>query len=302
MATVLTNHPAEKRQETKKKRKKSKTKRFFKWLVILLILLFAYSTVMFLKGKSAAEHDDSLPQEKVETFNGVKSSNGAKNILILGSDTRGEDAGRADTIMVLQLNGPSKKPKLISFMRDTFVDIPGVGPNKINAAYAYGGAELVRETLKQNFNLDTKYYAKVDFQSFEKIVDSMFPKGVKIDAEKSLNLDGVDIEKGQQVMDGHVLLQYARFRMDEEGDFGRVRRQQQVMSAVMSQMKNPMTLLRTPESLGKLVGYMSTDVPVSFMLTNGPSLLIKGKAGLSHYRFRHQILGILVNPLMQAVF
>ncbi|PQG72964.1 LCP family glycopolymer transferase, partial [Enterococcus faecalis] len=77
----------------------------------------------------------------------------------------------------------------------------------------------------------------VDFQSFEKIVDSMFPKGVKIDAEKSLNLDGVDIEKGQQVMDGHVLLQYARFRMDEEGDFGRVRRQQQVMSAVMSQMK-----------------------------------------------------------------
>lgn len=240
-------------KKPKKKRKKSKTKRFFKWLVILLILLFAYSTVMFLKGKSAAEHDDSLPQEKVETFNGVKSSNGAKNILILGSDTRGEDAGRADTIMVLQLNGPSKKPKLISFMRDTFVDIPGVGPNKINAAYAYGGAELVRETLKQNFNLDTKYYAKVDFQSFEKIVDSMFPKGVKIDAEKSLNLDGVDIEKGQQVMDGHVLLQYARFRMDEEGDFGRVRRQQQVMSAVMSQMKNPMTLLRTPESLGKLV-------------------------------------------------
>ena len=239
-------------KKPKKKRKKSKTKRFFKWLVILLILLFAYSTVMFLKGKSAAEHDDSLPQEKVETFNGVKSSNGAKNILILGSDTRGEDAGRADTIMVLQLNGPSKKPKLISFMRDTFVDIPGVGPNKINAA----------------------------FQSFEKIVDSMFPKGVKIDAEKSLNLDGVDIEKGQQVMDGHVLLQYARFRMDEEGDFGRVRRQQQVMSAVMSQMKNPMTLLRTPESLGKLVGYMSTDVPVSFMLTNGPSLLIKGKAGV----------------------
>ena len=57
--------------------------------MILLILLFAYSTVMFLKGKSAAEHDDSLPQEKVETFNGVKSSNGAKNILILGSDTWG---------------------------------------------------------------------------------------------------------------------------------------------------------------------------------------------------------------------
>ena len=103
-------------------------------------------------------------------------------------------------------------------------------------------------------------------------------------------------------MDGHVLLQYARFRMDEEGDFGRVRRQQQVMSAVMSQMKNPMTLLRTPESLGKLVGYMSTDVPVSFMLTNGPSLLIKGKAGVESLSVPVPDSGILVNPLMQAVF
>ena len=80
--------------------------------------------------------------------------------------------------------------------------------------------------------------ARMRDQGFKAVSCSAHPGVMKIDAEKSLNLDGVDIEKGQQVMDGHVLLQYARFRMDEEGDFGRVRRQQQVMSAVMSQMKN----------------------------------------------------------------
>lgn len=234
----------------------------------------------FFKGKQEAENDTSLPKEAIETFNGVKSSNGANNILLLGSDTRGEDAGRADTIMVLQLDGPSKKPKLISFMRDTFVTIPGVGADKINAAYNYGGADLVRQTLAENFNVDCNYYAKVDFQSFEKIVDALFPNGVKIDAEKDINLDGVDIAKGEQKMNGHVLLQYARFRMDEEGDFGRVRRQQQVMSAVMSQMKNPLSVVRAPEALGRLVGYMSTDIPTSFMLLNSPSLVLKGTGGI----------------------
>ncbi|MGK0551753.1 LCP family protein [Enterococcus faecalis] len=269
-----------KQKPPKKKRKKARWKRILFALVALIALVIAYSSVMFAKGKSAAENDTSLPKEQVETFHGVKSQNGANNILIVGSDTRGEDAGRADTIMVLQLDGPTKRPKLISFMRDTFVTIPGVGDNKINAAYAYGGAELVRKTLADNFDINCKYYAKVDFQSFEKIVDSLFPKGIELTAEKALNLDGVDIAKGKQTMNGHVLLQYARFRMDEEGDFGRVRRQQQVMSAVMSQLKNPLTLLRAPESAGKMLGYMSTNLPTSFMISNGPSLLFKGKKGI----------------------
>ncbi|MTD38926.1 LytR family transcriptional regulator [Erwinia sp. CPCC 100877] len=266
-----------------KKSQKNRKKRRFSWpkrILVLFILLIALAVGFFFKGKSYAENDTSLPKEAVETFNGVKSDNGANNILILGSDTRGEDAGRADTIMVLQLDGPSKKPKLISFMRDTFVDISGYDANKINASYALGGADLVRQTLAENFNIQCKYYAKVDFQSFEKIADAMFPKGIKIDAEKDINLDGVDITQGEQSMDGHTLLQYARFRMDEEGDFGRVRRQQQVMKAVMGQLKNPLTLLRTPESLGRLVGYMSTDVPTSFMLKNGSSLVLKAGSGI----------------------
>lgn len=266
-----------------KKLKKNKKKRRFSWfkrITLVLVVLLVLAVGFFFKGKFYAENDHSLPKEGIETFNGMKSANGANNILILGSDTRGEDTGRADTIMVLQLDGPSKKPKLISFMRDTFVDIPGYDANKINSAYALGGADLVRQTLAENFNIQCRYYAKVDFQSFEKIIDSMFPKGVKIDAEKTLNLDGVDIAQGRQKMDGHTLLQYSRFRMDQEGDFGRVRRQQQVMTAVMGQLKNPLVLIHTPESLGRLVGYMSTDIPTIFMLKNAPTLMLKGSGGI----------------------
>ena len=77
-------------------------------------------------------------------------------------------------------------------------------------------------------------------------------------------------------VEGGEVKSFVRFEVGE----GIEKREDNFADEVMSQMKNPMTLLRTPESLGKLVGYMSTDVPVSFMLTNGPSLLIKGKAGV----------------------
>lgn len=259
-----------------KKRKKRSWKRI---LLTILLVLIVYSIGAFFAGKFMAEHDTSLPSAGSETFNGAASTDGSRNILILGSDTRGEDSGRADTIMVLQLDGPSHKPKLISFMRDSFVTIPGVGQNKINSAYAYGGADLVRQTLLENFGINCQYYAKVDFKSFEKVVDALFMNGVKIDAEKDLNLDGVDIKKGEQRMDGHVLLQYARFRMDEEGDFGRVRRQQQVMHAVFSQLKNPLNLIRAPYAAGKALGYTSTSITSTFILKNLFSIA-RGAAGI----------------------
>ena len=88
--------------------------------------------------------------------------------------------------------------------------------------------------------------------------------GVKIDAEKDLNLDGVDIKKGsRRWMD--MFFAVRTFRMDEQGDFGRVRRQQQVMNAIFSQLKNPLNLIRAPYAAGKALGYTSTDVTAWFL-------------------------------------
>lgn len=250
--------------EQKPKRKRSWKKIF----LTILVALFAYSIVAFGVGNFAAKHDSSMPAIETQEFSGAASDDGTKNILLLGSDTRDNISGRSDSMMVLQVDGKGK-PKLVSFMRDMYVDIPGVGQNKLNAAYAYGGADLVRQTLKENFGIDCRYYAMVDFQTFEKGVDALFPNGVKIDAEKDMS-SYIDepISKGEQRMNGHTLLNYARFRMDEEGDFGRVRRQQQVMTSVFSQLKNPLVLLRGPYAAGKIWGYLSSDIPNTFILGN----------------------------------
>ncbi|MDO0920565.1 MULTISPECIES: LCP family protein [unclassified Enterococcus] len=271
----------QKLKKTKQPKQKKKRKHpVLRIVVRVLLVLFAYSLIAFLVGQQVARSDAAFATTDKESFNGTAAANGARNILLIGSDSREGEAGRADTIMVLQLDGPSKQPKLLSFMRDTLVTIPGYGENKINAAYAFGGADLVRQTLAENFGLETNYYAKVDFRFFEKVIDTLFPSGVAINAEKDMskNLE-VAIKQGQQQMNGLELLQYARFRMDEEGDFGRVRRQQQVMDAIFSEMKNPLAILKLPYAAGKVLGYASTNLPMSFLLKNTFSIA-RGAGGV----------------------
>ncbi|MGF2051580.1 LCP family protein [Enterococcus casseliflavus] len=272
--------PQKLKKSKQPKQKKKRKHPVLRIVVRVLLVLFAYSLIAFLVGQQVARSDAAFATTDEETFNGTAAANGARNILLIGSDSREGEAGRADTIMVLQLDGPSKQPKLLSFMRDTLVTIPGYGENKINAAYAFGGADLVRQTLAENFGLETNYYAKVDFRSFEKVIDTLFPSGVAINAEKDMskNLE-VAIKQGQQQMNGLELLQYARFRMDEEGDFGRVRRQQQVMDAIFSEMKNPLAILKLPYAAGKVLGYASTNLPMSFLLKNTFSIA-RGSGGV----------------------
>jgi len=272
--------PQKLKKSKQPKQKKKRKHPVLRIVVRVLLVLFAYSLIAFLVGQQVARSDAAFATTDEETFNGTAAANGARNILLIGSDSREGEAGRADTIMVLQLDGPSKQPKLLSFMRDTLVTIPGYGENKINAAYAFGGADLVRQTLAENFGLETNYYAKVDFRSFEKVIDTLFPSGVAINAEKDMskNLE-VAIKQGQQQMNGLEVLQYARFRMDEEGDFGRVRRQQQVMDAIFSEMKNPLAILKLPYAAGKVLGYASTNLPMSFLLKNTFSIA-RGAGGV----------------------
>ena len=272
--------PQKLKKSKQPKQKKKRKHPVLRIVVRVLLVLFAYSLIAFLVGQQVARSDAAFATTDEESFNGTAAANGARNILLIGSDSREGEAGRADTIMVLQLDGPSKQPKLLSFMRDTLVTTPGYGENKINAAYAFGGADLVRQTLAENFGLETNYYAKVDFRSFEKVIDTLFPSGVAINAEKDMskNLE-VAIKQGQQQMNGLELLQYARFRMDEEGDFGRVRRQQQVMDAIFSEMKNPLAILKLPYAAGKVLGYASTNLPMSFLLKNTFSIA-RGAGGV----------------------
>ena len=305
--------------EKPKKIKRFSFKRLFAWIFTFLLCVLVGMTIMFLKGLQAANSDK--PQDakaaRVEVFNGQDTRDGV-NILILGTDGRiGQNSAetRTDSIMVLNVSGKDKKIKLVSFMRDNLVYIDGYSQiingqkqvdHKLNLAYELGeqeghqGAEMVRKVLKDNFDLDIKYYALVDFQAFATAIDTLFPDGVTIDAQFS-TLNGVPVTEatvgddlhatetesptqtiraGKQQMNGSTLLNYARFRDDDEGDYGRTRRQQQVMTAVLQQIKDPTKLFTGSEALGKVFAMTSTNLPYTFLLTNGLSVLDGAQNGI----------------------
>ena len=304
--------------------KKKKPRRFFKrvliWLLLLITCVAAGMIIMFLRGFQSATTSNKSADAKaaqVEVFNGQDTKDGV-NILVMGTDGRiGQNSAetRTDTIMVLNVSGSDKKIKLVSFMRDNLVYIDGYSQivngkkqrdNKLNVAYELGeqegqkGAEMVRKVLKDNFDLDIKYYALVDFQAFATAIDTLFPDGVTIDAQFSTlngqpltdatvgdDLHATETESptqtikvGKQQMNGSTLLNYARFRDDDEGDYGRTKRQQQVMSAVLEQIKDPTKLFTGSEALGKVFGMTSTNLPYSFLLTNGLSVIQGAQNGI----------------------
>ena len=243
----------------------------FKRLILIILgvlLVFEFYLIFsFLQGYESTKNAQS---KQTIPFNGEEAPDqNDLNILIIGTDSRGEDRGRSDSLMVAHYDQKRKQPKLISIMRDSYVDIPGYGKDKINAAYSYGGIELVRKTLKENFDLPIEYYVTINFDHFKEAIDNLFPKGVTIDAEKDLDLDQVFIKAGKQKMDGNTLLQYSRFREDEEGDFGRIRRQQQVLSAISQQVTNVTSLSKLPKTTGKLLGYVDTNLSESTILSVG---------------------------------
>ncbi|ALS35804.1 LCP family protein required for cell wall assembly [Enterococcus rotai] len=237
-------------------------------LSILLVVVSAgcYAAISF---QTAKEKSEAKVSSKNQNFTGdEQTSDKELTVMVVGNDSRDddEDQGRSDTLMVAHYDGKTKQPKLISIMRDSYVTFPDGGQDKINAAYAYGGAQMTKDVLKTNFDLPINYYVVIDFKEFSDIIDELYPKGVTIDSEKDINLDGVDILKGKQTLHGNSLLQYARFRMDEEGDFGRIRRQQQVMDALVEQSKDLIPIWELPQVAGKMVGKIDTNVPTSLLI------------------------------------
>ena len=306
------SRPFKKPKNKKKRKKVGFWKKLRRFLLLVLVLMIGFFIYGYHRGKSRAP--EGLQTEK---FSGQKTPSGATNILILGTDQRDFQTtgdARSDSIMVMQVNAQDNKVKLVSFMRDTLVYQPGVSQygadTKINVAYNIGeqdnhqGAEYMREVLKKNFDIDIQYYALVNFNSFATVIDSLYPMGVKIDA-KSSTIDGqvvksVDvpddlnwtpehqdpiqtIKVGTQRMDGRTLLNYARFRKDDEGDFGRTKRQQQVMQAIMSGVKSPLTLFTGSSALGTIKGVTSTNVSDFFMLTHAPGLALDAAKGIESY-------------------
>ncbi len=157
-------------------------------------------------------------------------------VAIYGSDARGSETSRSDVIMIAKYTPMTNDCVLISVPRDTRVDIPGEKVDKINHAYAFGGAKLLTQTLDNLFNTKIDYYLIFSFEDFKTIVDKL--GGVKVDSKKDYGYDETIVPKGASILTGEQALFYVRYRHDNEGDFGRIQRQQEVIMSILQKLRD----------------------------------------------------------------
>ncbi len=197
-------------------------------------------------------------------------------LLLTGSDSRdgltdaerkklgtgSVDGQRTDTIMLLHVPVLGK-PALVSLPRDSYVSIPGHGKNKINAAYALGGAPLLAETVEQNTGVRIDGYAELGFGGFVNIIDSVGGIPMCLDAPMKDKDAHVDLEAGCQTLTGTEALGYVRMRKsDPKGDIGRAERQRDMVSATVKKAASPLTVLNP-------VRWVSLNLAVRGAITRG---------------------------------
>ncbi|MDO4568669.1 MAG: LCP family protein [Clostridia bacterium] len=232
---------------------------FLSSILTVLIALTAVFLAMFDKYYDMLDIVPHVTLEAPATTNGQSDDVPAHedeiyNILLIGTDARkANETGRSDTMILVTINPSTKRIVVTSFMRDTYVGIPGHGSNRLNAAYSFGGATLLKQTLKNYYDVDIDWHVKVDFTSFIQIIDSV--GGVTINVTerelsflnknvRDLNLelgftpvdDGVLADYGLQNLNGKQALGYARIRK-ADSEFARTSRQREVLEQLFIKAK-----------------------------------------------------------------
>jgi polyisoprenyl-teichoic acid--peptidoglycan teichoic acid transferase len=195
-------------------------------------------------------------------------SNGSKGktFLLLGVDSRQGEQARADTILLATLPPDGGEVHLLSIPRDTFVHVAGHGYTKINHAMSYGGLPLMKRTVESFMGMPIDHTVTVDFAGFRKLVNELGGLD-NVVVEKTMHYDDptdgthIHLYKGQILKNGKQALDYARFRHDAEADTGRMRRQQQVIRAMIqkgSEPQNWKNMFRVAEIVGD---HVKTDLP-----------------------------------------
>lgn len=241
---------------------KKRKRRYIGFALVLALLLITAGCWYYWK-LPVPDESAPPPLEEYEFHVEPVSLDQPVNVLLLGVERQGGGPGRSDTIMVLRLD-PNGDARLVSFMRDMYVRIPGhEGKHRLNAAFSFGGPELVRQTLQENFGIDTQYYVAIDFYGFQTIVDAL--GGVDVNVERRIPSDGTvpAIAPGWQRLNGAQALRYVRFRHDAEGDFGRVRRQQQVIQALADELKSLKGFVQLPRVIRAAYPYVRTNFSVN---------------------------------------
>ena len=250
------------------KRRSTKKKRVWPYVLLGVIFIFVLAAAAgaFFAQSSLLSRPDRGHKEELLT------ATDKATIMIMGVDEREGDVGRSDTLMVATIDPIKNEASLLSIPRDTRVAIPRNGYDKINAAYAYGGEKLTQRTVEDFLGVRIDHYVIINTHAFQKIVDAI--GGIDINVEKRMYYedpwddDGgliIDLRPGMQHMDGKTAVTYVRYR-DEEGDIGRVKRQQKFMRACVDAVTTPAILPRLPGIISSVIDSVKTDLSVRQML------------------------------------
>ncbi len=253
-STAKTRSEQKQKIKTHHRKKKSCLRRIVTAIIIFIFSLFAiYSCIALLAIKQ-------LNYEKTGVRNLIVGSAEAdpnvRNILIIGTDNRTDDErGRADTMILLSFSSHNKTMTMTSLMRDSYVTIPNHGNDKLNAAYAYGGATLLMDTISNNFGIRVDDYVCINFKSFVHISDAV--GGLKVTvSDKEAEAINVILESevngimgddpksdflpsgGTFILNGKQALSYARIRFVGNADFERTERQRKVLDLMLGKLKH----------------------------------------------------------------
>ncbi len=251
-------------------------KRKLRWgrLLILLLSCSILLTVAFWSSVWIYDNLINPPHVKVTVADETKVSEEKLqdriNILLLGVDDGDSEAEesepkRTDAILLLSFEPQKNEVALLSIPRDTKVILPGHrDPDKINAAYAYGGVVMAKQTVANLLKVPVHYYALANWRGFIDCVNLI--GGVDIYVEKDMYYEDpyadllINIKHGYQHMDGKMAGEYVRFREDELGDIGRVQRQQKFLKAAAEQIFSIQNLPKISSLMTTLDKYVETDL------------------------------------------
>jgi len=247
----------ERREEQRPPRKPITLGRVVKWIAVAVVAWILFSVLVFFVSAQFAEHSSDSAESALARSGSLLSGS---TVLVLGSDARPPDSkepgaggpARADSIMLMHVGfGEIRK---LSILRDSQADIPGHGVQKINAAYALGGAGLMARTVEQFLGgVKINHVIEINFDNFPKLIDSM--GGVDVHLRRCIHSNRFGgkvliLHKGDQHLTGHQALQYSRVRENKcapnEDDRARAKRQQQVLSSMRSRLLSPSAFARLP--------------------------------------------------------
>lgn len=273
-----------------KKRKKKKKFLGFKILMgILGVLIFiiaigaGYGYSLFSKMDNVKLNKSDLGIASKDEFKEYENHDSIKNIALFGIDAEEGQTGRSDSIMIATIDPAHNKIKVTSIMRDSYVNIPDQGMDKINHAFAFGGPTLAIKTLNENFGLNIEDFVSVNFSSLPQIIDILGGITIDITDEEISHVPGVS-STGSTVLNGEQALAYSRIRYASGGDYERTHRHRNVMSAVLKKALEA-SPTSYPSILNNILPLVQTNLSSGDFISLATKVAGLGNGDLEQERF-----------------